>query len=468
MISSPSLKPRKLRFFSQADFGKIPQLEKLDPDHLLDMRAVAAVLPFRVNAYVLEELIDWEKVPDDPMFQLTFPQPGMLDDNALAEMRTLIKRDAPKEEVQALARRIQETLNPHPAGQMELNVPRLDGKPVPGMQHKYRETALFFPQQGQTCHAYCTYCFRWAQFVGLEDLKFASREGETLARYLREHKEINSILFTGGDPMIMNARQLRAYIEPLLGPGLEHLESIRIGSKSLAYWPYRVLTDPDAEDVLRLFEEVARHKSLAFMAHYSHRVELSTPEAQEALRAVIRTGAVVRCQAPLIRHVNDRPSVWSDMWRTQTQLGAIPYYMFVERDTGAKNYFEVPLVEAYNIFTQAYGAVSGLARTVRGPSMSATPGKVMVDGIAEVHGEKVMALKIVQGRDPEWVNRLFFAKYDEKATWLDDLKPAFGQKKFFFDDAMARMYRERCAPFWEGKVPERELVPIYGSPDWDD
>ena len=50
------------------------------------------------------------------------------------------------------------------------------------MQHKYRETVLFFPSQGQTCHAYCTYCFRWAQFVGLDDLKFASREAQGRSR----------------------------------------------------------------------------------------------------------------------------------------------------------------------------------------------------------------------------------------------------------------------------------------------
>ena len=90
--------------------------------------------------------------------------------------------------------------------------------------------------------------------------------------------------------------------------------------------------------------------------------------------------------------------------------------MFVERDTGAKRYFEVPLVEAYQIYTDAYKQVSGLARTWRGPSMSATPGKVLVDGVTEIGGEKVIALKFVQGRDPDWVNRLFFAAYNEEGV----------------------------------------------------
>ena len=44
------------------------------------------------------------------------------------------------------------------------------------LQHKYKETVLFFPSAGQTCHAYCTFCFRWPQFVGMEDMKFDARE----------------------------------------------------------------------------------------------------------------------------------------------------------------------------------------------------------------------------------------------------------------------------------------------------
>ena len=107
--------------------------------------------------------------------------------------------------------------------------------------------------------------------------------------------------------------------------------------------------------------------------------------------------------------------------------------MFVERDTGPKNYFEVPLARAHNIFTRAYRQVSGLARTVRGPSMSCTPGKVLVDGLARIHGDRVFVLKFIQGRDSDWANQVFFAKFDPQATWLDDLEPAFGDEQFFFE-----------------------------------
>ena len=67
--------------------------------------------------------------------------------------------------------------------------------------------------------------------------------------------------------------------------------------------------------------------------------------------------------------------------------------------------------------------------------MSATPGKVHVSGTANINDEKVIVLKFLQGRNPDWVDIPFFAKYDENAIWLDELKPAFTEK-FFFEEGM--------------------------------
>ena len=243
---------RKFQVFGRQQLDKIPQLEALSADARLDMKAVAHVLPFRVNNYVIEELIDWDNVPDDPMFQLTFPQAGMLNESDFQIIRGMVERGAPAAEMTPEIKRIQYSLNPHPAGQKSLNVPHENSEPVPGMQHKYRETVLFFPMAGQTCHAYCTYCFRWPQFVGLDDMKFASKEASGLVEYLKQHKEVTSVLITGGDPMIMRTPLLRQYVEPLLGPGLEHVTSIRFGTKAPAYWPYRFTHGEDADDLMRV------------------------------------------------------------------------------------------------------------------------------------------------------------------------------------------------------------------------
>ena len=65
--------------------------------------------------------------------------------------------------------------------------------------------------------------------------------------------------------------------------------------------------------------------------------------------------------------------------------------------------------------------------------MSAFPGKVLIDGVVNINGEKLFALQFLQARNPDWVRKPFYAKFDDKATWLDELVPAFGQKRFFFE-----------------------------------
>ena len=430
----------RLKSYTLTNFRELSQIQKLGEEKQFEMEVVGNVLPFKTNNYVVEQLINWNNIPDDPMFVLTFPQKGMLIPEHYAKMASALKK-GDKKEIQNTANEIRLQLNPHPAGQMELNVPTLkDGTKLYGMQHKYKETCLFFPSQSQTCHAYCSFCFRWPQFVGMDELKFAMREGEQLVQYLREHPEISDVLFTGGDPMIMKAKVFSTYINSLLDANLPNLRIIRIGTKALSYWPYKFLTDDDVNETLDIFRRIVNKGiHLSIMAHFNHLVELETYAVKEAIKKIRVTGAQIRTQSPVLRHINDDSDMWAEMWKTQVQLGCIPYYMFVVRDTGAQHYFGMPLIDAQIIFRDAYKKVTGLARTVRGPSMSATPGKVQILGMTELDGQKVMVLRFLQGRNPDWVQIPFLAKYDEKAIWLDELKPATGDKFFFEEELQEKM-----------------------------
>lgn len=198
---------------------------------------------------------------------------------------------------------IRQQLKPHPAGQLECNIPEFEGNRLNGIQHKYDETMLVFPSKGQTCHAYCTFCFRWPQFTGMSDYK-----------------------------ILLNQPQIPT------------------------------------------------------------------------------------------------------MWVTQVNLGLIPYYMFIPRNTGSQRFFSLPLVKSYDIFQKAFSNVSGLARTVRGPSMSALHGKIGIDGISTINGKDYIAMSLIQARSSEWVKRPFFAEYDDTACWINELKPAFHDAHFFFED----------------------------------
>ncbi|MFQ6325006.1 KamA family radical SAM protein [Nocardia sp. CWNU-33] len=415
-----------MKIYSGDRLAELAHRHGLPDDYLRDLRVVSSVLPFRVNDYVAEELIDWAAAPDDPMFRLTFPHRDMLPPQLFASIAELHDAGSSRDVLSKVAAEARSRLNPHPGGQIDANIPRLDGQPVLGLQHKYRETVLVFPSQGQTCHAYCGYCFRWAQFVGSETRQALSAPA-TMVAYLQRHPEVTDVLFTGGDPMIMKTAVLRRWVDPLLTPNQERIRTLRFGTKALSYWPARFTAGTDADDLLRLFERcVAVGRHVAVMAHFSHARELQTTTVQRAIARVRATGAVIRAQAPLIAHVNDEAEAWADMWQRLVEFGVVPYYMFVERDTGARSYFEVPLTKGLDIYSEAMRRVSGLARTARGPVMSTRIGKVLIDGAPTIMGRKVLALRMLQARDPDHVGQQFFAGYDPTAHWLDDLEPVLG------------------------------------------
>lgn len=419
------------RAYGLHDIFERPEFRRLSEEIKLSVCIAARVFPFRINNYVIEELIDWDAVPGDPIFTLLFPQQEMLKERDYQEIRNALATKTP-EAVDHLVRRIRLSLNPHPAHQMEMNRPWFRGRLLQGLQHKYRRTVLFFPSKGQTCHSYCGYCFRWAQFVGITELKFAEQDAAILGDYLTGHREVTDVLVTGGDPMTMATDALELYLKPLLEPRLSHIVNIRIGTKSIAFWPYRYTTDRQADSTLRLFERIVRSgKQLAIMTHFSHPRELSTPQVREAIRRIRSTGAVVRAQEPIIRNVNNKPSTWKALWEAELANGIIPYYMFVERNTGAHDYYKVSLDEALHTYTEAIRSVGGLARTARGPVMSCSSGKVLVDGKRKIGDEEFFILKYLQARDESLVGKLFLARFDPLAAWIDELIPAKGDEAFF-------------------------------------
>jgi KamA family protein len=437
----------KYQVYARHNFRKIPGYGRLSQEQIHAINIVSEVLPFKTNNYVVNELIDWDNYENDPMFILNFPQKDMLNPSQFDILSEMVNNNEGKGELARYVNELRFSLNPHPAGQLEHNIPMFKENRLSGIQHKYRETMLFFPTQGQTCHAYCTFCFRWPQFTGMTELKFAMKQTNLMIGYLKENPSITDILITGGDPMVMKASVFGKYIDALLEADLPNLKTIRIGTKSLSFWPYRFLTDGDADQLLNIFRKVTdRGLHLAFMSHFNHYRELGTDAVREAVKRIRQTGAQIRTQSPLLSHINDDPKVWSRMWRTQVDMGMVPYYMFIARDTGAQSYFGVSLEGAHQIFNTAYQEVSGICRTVRGPSMSAGPGKIRIVGISEIRGEKVFVLEFLQGRNPEWVGIPFFAKYDPAALWITDLKPALGDPEFFYQAEYNKLKKVETLP----------------------
>ena len=426
------------RAFNFSSFSKSKYAKNLSDQELKELELVSHILPFKVNNYILDELIDWNNKETDPMFNLYFFNKHMLHSEQLDLLQNSYYNTKTIEAKNEIIKQIRSELNPHPAKQMTANVPILNNKRIKGLQHKYKETCLIFPKSGQTCHSYCTFCFRWAQFIGDDDQKFYTDSSGLHIEYIKKNKEITDLLFTGGDPMIMSVLKLKEIVSPFLSNEFEHIKNIRIGTKSIVNFPYKYVNDKETSALLSFFDDIIKTgKHLSIMAHINHWIEMESNAFKIAIKNIRNTGAEIRTQSPILNNINDNSDIWIKMWQQQVKLGLIPYYMFIERETGAEKYFNIPLFKAFNIFKEAYKQVSGLCKTVKGPSMSAIPGKVVIDGVIKIEGKKYFVLNFLQARNPDWIKQPFLAEYDETSTWLFQLNPYGG--KFFFMDELEKM-----------------------------
>lgn len=411
--------------YNAKNFREIEYVKYLPEEVKNEIDIVSRVIPFKTNNYVVDYLIDWKNYQNDPIYILNFPNKDMLLKEQYNKLKGAIERNEPEGRINQIIFDIRMEMNPHPAQQMT-NVPVLDGEELKGAQHKYRDIILFFPSQGQTCHAHCTFCFRWPQFVKEMDLKFSMREIDKVTEYIRRNPEINEILFTGGDPLIMDPATISKYFDGILAANLPNLKHIRFGTKSLSYWPFAFLPDfsEEGEEMLNLLRRIADSGvHLAFMAHFNHPNELDNAIVQEAIYNIRQAGAEIRTQAPILRHINDDSAAWAQMWKKQVSLGMIPYYMFIERETGPYDYFQIPLAEVYQLYQKAIIESGSFAKTITGPVMSASKGKAHIMGILDnpANGNRYFMMQYVRHRDYTKTYQPFLMEYDEEATWIDQL-----------------------------------------------
>ncbi len=128
--------PSKFKPYTRQSIVTARQWEWLTPELQEAVQVVSHVLPFRTNAYVMEELIDWKRVPDDPIYRLTFPHRDMLPAQEYEQLRELVLYKKDDAAIARLVHDIRMRMNPHPAGQMTHNVPRVNDAPLKGLQHK--------------------------------------------------------------------------------------------------------------------------------------------------------------------------------------------------------------------------------------------------------------------------------------------------------------------------------------------
>jgi lysine 2,3-aminomutase len=349
--------------------NKLEQVTALGETDRQQLEPVAEKFAFRTNDYY-QSLINWDD-PDDPIRRIVMP-----DVQELGEFGEIDASD------------------------------ELSYTVIKGLEHKYADTALLLVNN--VCGAYCRFCFRKRLFTEGNDE--ATNDITNALEYIRQHIEINNVLLSGGDPLIMSTGKLEKIIKQLRE--IDHVRIIRIGTKMTAFDPYRILNDPSLLEMLSNYSLADR--KIFVMAHFNHPRELTEP-ALQGLRLLQRSGVITMNQSPLLRGVNDRPETIAELFSKLSYNGVVPYYLFLCRPTMGNESYVVGVERALEIFEESRRGLAGLAKQAK-LCMSHKTGKIEVVGKL---GTKIV-FRYHRAPNPSDCGRLMIFEGNPTATWLDD------------------------------------------------
>ena len=362
------MNPKYLTSISELD-----NLVGLNQKEREKMETVTELFPFRANDYYLS-LIDW-KDGHDPIRRIVIPDSRELKTGGSADPSC--EKDFTKK---------------------------------PGLQHKYDQTGLLLLTD--VCGGICRFCFRKRLFMSCEHE--TKKDVSENIEYIREHKEITNVLISGGDPLTLETRQLESVLSELRK--IPHVNIIRIGSKMLAYNPYRILNDPYLLSVLSRYS--TPEKRIYLMAHFDHPRELTevSIKAAEALR---KAGVIVVNQTPILNEINNEAETLTTLFRQLSFAGISPYYVFQCRPTTGNQFFTVPVEQSYEILQKSWHACSGLAKRARFVMSHAT-GKIEMVGKTAEH----VFMRYHQSADSSNIGKFMVFKSNPLARWFDDYRHA--------------------------------------------
>jgi lysine 2,3-aminomutase len=277
---------------------------------------------------------------------------------------------------------------------------------MPGLQHKYSETALILATN--RCATYCRHCFR-KRLVGLPTEEIVKRF-EDAADYIAEHEEINNVLISGGDPFVLSNQVIEKFLETL--SKIDHLGFIRFGSRTPVTLPSR-LNDPELLAVLKKYSQIDRR--LYVVTQFNHTQEV-TPQSISAVNNLLKAGVLLSNQTVLLRGVNDNPETLATIMNRLVSIGVTPYYVFQCRPVKrVKTHFQVPICEGVRIVERAKADCNGHSKRFK-YIMSHKTGKIEILGM--MNGE--IYFKYHEAKNRQNLGVMFKRQANEKAGWLDD------------------------------------------------
>ncbi len=218
--------------------------------------------------------------------------------------------------------------------------------PVPNITHRYPDRALFLTTS--QCGLYCRFCTRKRK-VG-DSSKINMKELEAAFQYLEQHTEINDVILSGGDPLMLTDVMLEKVLSRLRQ--IPHIQIIRLGTKMPCVLPQRVTP--------QLCEMLKKYHPIYVNTHFNHPWEI-TPESTKACTMLVDAGVPVGCQTVLLKGVNDDPEVMRDLMKKLLAIRVRPYYIYQADLTKGANHFRTPIDVGLEIMDNLRGHISGLA-----------------------------------------------------------------------------------------------------------
>ncbi len=278
---------------------------------------------------------------------------------------------------------------------------------INGMQHKYPQTALLLVTD--RCFSYCRFCFR-KRLLGKSSREVVN-DYTAAAQYIKEHPEINNVLLSGGDPFVLSTDELCNIVDRLLE--IQHVTSIRFGTKAMAYYPPRFL-DQELNELFRRI--LSAGKTPVIVTQIDHLGEISQ-ETENRIKELSKLGVRFFNQAVLLKGINDDPEILAATFKKLYSLGVQPYYLFQARPVEGASHFQVCLRRGIEIVREVNARLSGMQKTFR-YVMSHYTGKIEIIDMDE---NNWLYMRYHQNADPEKLGRIFSRPYSDGACWLDDL-----------------------------------------------
>jgi EF-P beta-lysylation protein EpmB len=201
---------------------------------------------------------------------------------------------------------------------------------VRGLLHKYRSRVLIAATD--TCAVHCRYCFRRE----LRHAVTASTDSQRAAvwEYLRERPEIDEVILSGGDPLMLSSPQFDRLFENLFQ--ITHVRTVRIHTRVPIVVPSRI-----DHRVMALLGRISRDRQCVMVVHANCAEELEG-ECADTLVRLRKSGALLLNQSVLLRGINDTAPALERLSHRLISLGVLPYYLHQLDRAHGTWHFEVP------------------------------------------------------------------------------------------------------------------------------